>query len=284
MIKKSLLGAMLVTAAGALAACQSSPGDTPPIGQFYAGDDGTDTVGLFEQGFDQAVDDPAETIFIIYNHGTYWGAGYEDCYPGTMPSFVRRWGEYGIDGRDVTVFYLCTQVTEKRFVLGRQRSEENEALLDRLAVLGVPRQHIFVFGHSGGASAALLTAERAQEKFNAAVVSAPGYGFAYLEAEGESANWLDLEYDKWRSRLATADDMQALVYVYEGDIITPPAQALFLRDHPGVRMIQIQAPNDDGVLCKDEPEPHFYWWSACFKRDQVDVVEAYIIERLDVDS
>lgn len=280
MIKRSLLGAIILTAAGALAACQSS-GDKPPIGQFYAGDDSTDTVGLFEQGFDQAVEDPGETIFIIYNHGTYWGAGYEGCMPGSMPRFVRHWGEQGIDGLDVTVFYLCTQVTEKRFVLGRQRSEENEALLDRLAARGVPAEHIFVFGHSGGASAALLTAERAQEKFNAAVVSAPGYGFAYLEAEGESANWLDLEYDKWRSRLANADDMQALVYVYEGDIITPPAQALFLRDHAGVRMVQIEAPSDDGMLCKDEPEPHFYWWSACFKRHQVDVVEDYIMERLD---
>ncbi len=91
---------------------------------------------------------------------------------------------------------------------------------------------------------------------------------------------MDVEYDKWRGRLAGADDMTALVYVYDGDIYAPPKDALFLRDHPKVDVIQIHAPDGANVLCKDQAQPHFYWWSACFKSEQVDVIESYIQDKL----
>jgi pimeloyl-ACP methyl ester carboxylesterase len=197
-----------------------------------------------------------------------------------MPYFLNGWTRAGLGGHDVVVFYLCSQVVEKRFVMGRQRAEENEALLDRLAALGVPAEHIFIVGHSGGASSALLTSERAPEKFNAAIVSAPGYGYAWMEAEGDSYLWMDTEYDKWRRRLANAPDMQALVYVYDGDIISPPKDALFLRDHPGVEVVVIPPVDETGALCTDDEQPHFYWWTSCFRNQHEKTVEDYIVSRL----
>ena len=272
---------LTVIVASLLVGCKTmSSGTEMPIGGFYTGPESTGAIEPFDQGFAQEVSDPANTIIVIYNHGTDWGGQFQDCWPSSMPSFIRNWGTTGIGGHDVAIFYLCSQVVEKRFVMGRQRAEENEDLLDRLAVLGVPSDHIFVLGHSGGASTALLTAERAAEKFNAAIVSAPGYGFAYLEAQGESDTFFDVEYDKWRGRLARAEIMNALVYVYDGDIYAPPKDALFLRDHPGVEVVQIHAPDDTGILCEDEVEPHFYWWSACFKSDQKKKVESYIEDRI----
>lgn len=276
---------LLITAmAIALAGCKTTGVGADPMGEFFAGADSTGDVGPFDQGFAQAVKDPQNTIVVVYNHGTDWGGKFQDCEPSSMPRFIQNWGSTGIAGHDVAVFYLCSQVVEKHFVMGRQRSEENDALLDRLAALGVPPEHIFVLGHSGGASTALLTAERAAQKFNAAIVSAPGDGFAWLDAEGESAPWMDLEYDKWRGRLARAENMNALVYVYDGDIYAPPKDALFLRDQPGVEVIEIHAPDDTGILCKDEPEPHFYWWSSCFRNEQEKVVEHYIEQRLGLTS
>lgn len=266
--------------AGLLAGCAGAPGSSTPMGEFYAGADSTGSVGPFDQGFAQAVKDPTNTIVVIFNHGTDWGGKFQDCEPSTMPRFIRNWGSTGLGGHDVAVFYLCSQVVEKRYVMGRQRAEENEALLDRLAALGVPPEHIFVMGHSGGASTALLTAERAPEKFNAAIVSAPGYGYAYMDAEGESYPWMDVEYDKWRSRLERAENMTALVYVFDGDIYAPPKDALFLRDQPGVEVIEIHAPGETSVLCADEPEPHFYWWSTCFRNEQEKLLKNYIEERI----
>jgi len=272
--------ALLAIVALGLAGCKTTAGGDTPMGEFFAGASSTKSVGPFDEGFAQAVKDPQNTIVFVYNHGTDWGGKFQDCQPDSMPQFLKTWGSTGIAGHDVAVFYLCSQVVEKRFAMGRQRSQENEALLDRLAALGVPAEHIFVVGHSGGASTALFTAERAPQKFNAAIVSAPGYGFAWMEAEGESYLWMDAEYDKWRRILANADDMHALVYVFDGDIYAPPDDALFLRDQPGVEVVEIHAPGTSGVLCADEPEPHFYWWSACFRNEQEPLVERYVEERL----
>ena len=264
-----------------LAACASGGGSREPIGEFFAGDNSTDGVVPLSQGIATALQDPAGSIVVIYNHGTDWGGHFQDCDPETMPGFLKRWSRKGLEGRAVVVLYLCTQEVEDRFVMGKARSQENEAVLDRLIAAGVPPRNIFLFGHSGGASTSLLTAERASAKFNSAVVSAPGYGYAWLDAEGESYAWMPVEYDKWRSRLEGARDMSALVYVYEGDIYAPPGDALFLANKPQVDVVTVRDAEGDGRLCADEPEPHFYWWSSCFRRSELKDVEAYVLDRLE---
>lgn len=265
-----------------LAACAGgSGGAREPMGQFFAGDDSTGEVAPLSQGIARALPDPAGPLVMIYNHGTDWGGHFQDCIPGSMPGFLMRWTKKGLGGHEVVVFYLCTQEVEDRFVMGKARSQENEVVLDRLLAAGVPRDHIFIFGHSGGASAALLTAERAPAKFNSAVVSAPGYGFAYLEAEGEDYSWMPREYDKWRSRLAGARDMSALVFLYEGDIYAPPGDAAFLAALPEVTVDTVLDSEGQGRLCIDEAEPHFYWWSSCFRRRELSVVEAFVLDRLE---
>jgi len=264
-----------------LAACSSGGGKSEPMGQFFAGKNSTPSVGPLSQGIAIALPDPVDPIVVIYNHGTDWGGHFQDCDPGTMPSFLKRWAKKGIEGHNVVVFYLCTQEVEDRFVMGKARSQENEVVLDRLIAAGVPPRNIFVFGHSGGASTALLTAERAPTKFNSAVVSAPGYGFAWLEEEGGGYAWMDVEYDKWRSRMERADDMSALAFVYEGDVYAPPGDALFLGSKPGVDVVMIRDADGDGLLCSDEPIPHFYWWSWCFNKEERKDVEAFVLDRLE---
>lgn len=264
-----------------LVGCASGGSSREHMGQFFAGENSTGAVGPLSQGIARALPDPGQPIVIVYNHGTDWDGLFQDCVPGTMPGFLSRWTEKGMGGHEVVVFYLCTEKAENRFVMGKARSQENAAVLDQLLAAGVPREHIFIFGHSGGASATLLTAERAPEKFNAAVVSAPGYGFAYLDAQGENYFWMPREYDKWRSRLAGARDMSALVFLYEGDIYAPPGEALFLAGLPEVEVILVRDETGAGRLCIDEPEPHFYWWSACFRRGELQAVEAFVLDRLE---
>lgn len=265
-----------------LAACGTNGGGTSePMGAFFAGEEGTGAVVPLGQGIAQALADPSNTIVIIYNHGTDWGGRFQDCLPSTMPSFLKRWADRGMDDHRVVVVYLCSQQHEDWAVMGKARSLENVAVLDRLIAAGVAPRNIFLFGHSGGASTSLLVAERAPEKFNSAVVSAPGYGYAWLDAEGESYLWMDVEYDKWRRRLAGARDMSALVFLFDTDTWAPPADALFLATLPEVEVITVpdHEPDKPG-LCVDEPEPHFYWWSACFRKGELARVEDYVLDRL----
>lgn len=264
-----------------LAACTSPGGNREPMVQAFAGDYSTNGVVPLSQAIATALPDPAAPIVMIYNHGTDWGGHFQDCDPRTMPAFLKGWSRQGLGDRQVAVLYLCTQEVEDRFVMGKARSQENEALLDRLIAAGVPPRDIFLFGHSGGASTSLLAAERAPTKFNSAIVSGPGYGFAWLETEGESYAWMPVEYDKWRRRLDGADDMSAMVFLYEGDIYAPPGDALFLANHPDVTVVTVRDEDGDGKLCRDEPEPHFYWWSFCFRRDQLGQVEAFVLDRLE---
>ena len=265
-----------------LAACSTNGGGTSePMGAFFAGDDGTGAVVPLSQGIAQALADPSDTIVIVYNHGTDWGGHFQDCVPSTMPGFLERWTDRGIDGHRVVVFYLCSQQHEDWAVMGKARSLENVQVLDQLIAAGVEPRNIFLFGHSGGASTSLLVAERAPEKFNSAVVSAPGYGYAWLDAEGESYLWMAVEYDKWRRRLAGARDMSALVFLFDTDTWAPPAEAQFLAALPDVEVITVpdKEPDKPG-LCVDEPEPHFYWWSACFRKGELADVEDYVLDRL----
>jgi len=273
--------ALLVLFAGLAAGCRSTADVAEPMGQFFNGSRSTSAVAAFDTDLVSQLRDSQDTIVMIYNHGTDWGGKFQDCEPDTMPGFMEHWGANGIDGHDVLVFYLCAQVAEDFGAMGSARSRENEAVLDQLLAAGVPARNIFVVGHSGGASTALLTAERAPTKFNSAIVSAPGYGFAWLEAEGAGDQWIDVEYDKWRSPLAYADDMSAYALLYEGDIWAPPGDAAFLGQHPNVEVVTIYDTNLDGELCKGLDEPHFYWWTACFAQTEMRDVELFVLERLE---
>lgn len=267
-------------AALALAACASAPKE--PMGQVFAGRAGsTGAVVPLATALPAALHGDDEPIVILYNHGTDWGGQFQNCQPSTMPDFLKAWANKGLDGHRVVVVYLCTQVVEDWFAMGKARADENIDLLGRLAAGGVPPRNIFIVGHSGGASTALITAEKAPRMFNSAIVTAPGYGFAWLEQEGENYPWMKVEYDKWRSRLARAEDMSALVFLFEGDVYAPPADAQFLATLPEVEVVTIadSDPERPG-LCVDEPEPHFYAWSACFRRNELPRVEDYILDRL----
>jgi len=263
-----------------LTACKTTGSVNEPVGKYFNGNATSEQVVSLASELRTQLVDPENTIMMVYNHGTDWGGKFQDCLPDTMPTFIKTWGYAGIDGRNVVIFYLCSQEAEDRNAMGKARSIENEAILDRLLAAGVPAQNIFVIGHSGGASTALLTAERASEKFNSVIVSAPGYGFAWLEAEGEGSNFLDIEYSKWKTELAGVDDMSGYVLLYEGDTWAPPSDASFLSRHPQVVVETVRDADGDGFLCPGEDEPHFYWWTGCFRANYLADVEAFVIDRL----
>ena len=273
------------------AGCQSTPrsnDDVASTGElqvaaFFPGSGDTGVLGTFDKVFRKAVDDPGNTLVAVFNDGTDSVGENGECLPGNMPKAFRDWRTSGPGEHDTVVFYLCTEIVESTFnVAGQERSKEIEALLDRLIAEGVPSTNIFVLGHSSGASAALQTAGRVPEKLNAAVVAAPGYGYAYLEEdELTDADQLFLNnlYGKWRARLAGYGDMTALVFLYVGDVYTPPEDALFLDDYPGVETVLIDKSVETDALCADGTQAHFYWWSSCFRNDGKSTVEDYISTR-----
>ncbi len=282
---------LLTVLFASVAGCQTSSNvvDGPPddnqmqVAAFFPGSGDTGVLGAFDQAFGRAVDDPANTIVAVFSDGTDSTGENGECLPGNMPKSFRDWGTSGMGERDVVVFYLCTQIVESTFnIAGQERSKEIEDLLDRLIERGVLPGNIFVLGHSSGASATLQTAGRVPEKLNAAVVAAPGYGYAYLEEDDLTAAdrlFLNDLYDKWRARLAGYDDMTALVFLFVGDAYTPPEDALFLDDYSGVELLLINKSGETGALCADGTQPHFYWWSSCFRNDAKSTVEDYISQR-----
>jgi hypothetical protein len=263
----------------------TAPAGDPEVGVFSPVSPGRGMHGAFEDAFAAAVTDPQDTVIIVFNDGTDAIGPDGECHPGNAPKFVRDWAETGLAGREAVVFYLCSTIVEKPTeVLGEARAEENDRLLDGLIAHGIPPGHIFLVGHSSGASAALITAGRSPDKLNAAVVAAPGYGYAYLEAEEErTADDLAILRQvnaTWRAALSGFPDMTALIYLFQGDELTPPKDAIFLGDYPGVELVFVAPPGGSDELCPDGPEPHFYWWSACFREDGKQEIEAYIAERL----
>ena len=264
----------------ALTGCKTTADIAEPMGKFFNG--ALSSPGIVSMTeFASHVPDPADAIVMVYNHGTDWGGLHQECEPDSMPGFLKRWANLGVAGRDAVVFYLCTQEYENHAAMGKSRSIENEAVLERLAAAGVPRRNIFLIGHSGGASAVLMTGARAPGAFNSVIASGPGYGFAWLEAQGEDSPYLDAEYSKWKTALTSPSDLSAYVLLYEGDIYSPPGDAAFLAQYEGAIVEVVRDDDGDGRLCRNDPEPHFFWWSRCFSRDYRGGLEGYVVDRLE---
>jgi hypothetical protein len=126
---------------------------------------------------DLALEHPAETNIVIWNHHTEamstapscMGSGY---FP---PPSIMALEEIG----RTRVYYLCTKSAQdpaKPFY-AIQRREEIVALVQRFRALGVPAGRIFLAGQSGGSCSSLFALGAAPEEMNAGILFAPAcYG------------------------------------------------------------------------------------------------------------
>lgn len=173
----------------------------------------------------------ADTIVVIYNHGTRNPRKKERCQSSynQVPQALEA-----LANDRLIIYYLCSSATEgsARDQAGNQvyaRMYEIEQAMDKLIQQGIAPEHLFLAGHSKGAWASLMLMSQVNRKFNAAILFAPAL------ANRRSAE----HYPWWRGEVRTrqirqmlqAQNIKALIFAYDDDEYNRPEDLQFLVDH-----------------------------------------------------
>lgn len=233
---------------------------------------------------------PAETVVLIYNHGSDQEFIPDPCEPAagdasewSVPSILADLSGTRVAGKVIAVYGYCTpsRVGEYRHAKRAgepkvvKRAREIGLLADRFAGLGVPRPQIFLVGHSAGAWASLLAARERPRAVNAVIAFGPAF------AGRRATRPLGWEWLRGAqvAYLSGAAQIDALVFAFEGDHYEPPEDLAFLGGIPGVELVVLSGTRIDGVSCGDRP-PHLTDRKPCFRATQGDRIRHYIERRL----
>ena len=174
------------------------------------------------------IEDPENIVVIIYSHGNGDPTEFENCsawwndVPDSLKDLTIK--------KEILVFYLCSSATDKHFKPGLwvfDRVIEIEEILDKLILVGVKPNNIFLSGHSAGAWSSLLSMERVGLKFNSAIIFAPACCGPRYE-----------RHPIWRGRVRPLhvhkmlgmDRIEALIFAYTDDPYNRPEDLMFLQD------------------------------------------------------
>ena len=233
---------------------------------------------------------PAETVVLIYNHGSGQEFIPDPCEPAggdasewAVPSVLSNLSGTRVAGKVIAVYGYCTpsRVGEYRHAERSgepkvvKRAREIAMLADRFAALGVPRRQIFLAGHSAGAWASLLVARQGPGRFNALIAFGPAFA-GRRETRPPGWEWLR---GTQVLNLSAATRIDALIFAFEGDPYEPPEDVAFLRQIPGVELVVLSGTRIDGVSCGGR-SPHLTDRKPCFHTTQGSRIRDYIERRL----
>ncbi|OUS18743.1 hypothetical protein A9Q97_00385 [Rhodospirillales bacterium 47_12_T64] len=219
--------------------------------------------------------DLSNTTLLIYNHGTVSSGIHQACKTDWMPGYVRL---LTYKDPSIVAYYFCSQeaggnsgdsiVNQVHY----KRGVEIAKLSERFQKFGISKDNIFLMGHSGGASASLMTASRSPEEFNSYIVTAPGYGYAYLGGSRQSLNYSNL-YENWKTVIQRGKKSKGIVYAFPGDKYSPAKDLDFMTSMKNIDYRVLSDKNDPG--CGLE-EIHAYPWTDCFIKGQTQDILSYI--------
>ena len=233
---------------------------------------------------------PAETVVVIYNHGSDQEFVPDPCDPAggdssewSVPSVLSNLSGTRVAGKVIAMYGYCTpsRVGEYRHAERSgepkvaKRAREIATLVDRFVALGVPRRQIFLAGHSAGAWASLLAAREHPRSFNAVI----GFGPAFAGRRATRPPGWEWLRGTQVLHLRAAPRIDALVFAFEGDPYEPPADLAFLRGIPGVELVVLSETRIDGVSCGGG-SPHLTDRKPCFHATQGARIRDYIERRL----
>jgi len=212
--------------------------------------------------------DPAQSVVIIFSHGTYRPQRRHQCNEEKdVPGVVRDLAE----ANGWTVFYLCSAATDdgEAGSYTYKRADEILAAVAAQRARGVPAQRIFLMGHSAGGWSSLMAARKDATSFNATVAFAPAFAGPRHE---------EAQYPKWRRELAPAQTaylrqakrIEALIFAYSDDDFDRPSELAPLESIPGVRVLAFDA-------CQ---RGHGTTYTDCFREGAKIEIEDYIKTRL----
>jgi pimeloyl-ACP methyl ester carboxylesterase len=212
--------------------------------------------------------DPAQSVVLIFSHGTYRPQRRHQCNEERdVPAVLREMAA----ANGWIVHYLCSAATDDE-VAGSytyKRADEILAAVAAQRARGVPAPRIFLVGHSAGGWSSLMAARKDASGFNAIVAFAPAFAGPRHE---------EAQYPKWRRELAPqqtaylrqAKRIDALIFAYSDDDFDRPSELAPLEAIPGVRIIAFDA-------CQ---KGHSTTYSDCFREGARVEIEDYIKTRL----
>jgi pimeloyl-ACP methyl ester carboxylesterase len=212
--------------------------------------------------------DPAQSVVIIFNHGTYRPQRRHQCNEEKdVPAVVRDLAE----ANGWTVHYVCSAATDDGDAgsYTYKRADEILAAVAAQRARGVPAQRIFLMGHSAGGWSSLMAARKDPTGFNAIVAFAPAFAGPRHE---------EAQYPKWRRELAPAQTaylrearrIEALIFAYSDDDFDRPSELAPLESIPGVRLLAFDA-------CQGG---HGTTYSDCFREGAKVEIADYVKTRL----
>ena len=254
---RTLLALLVFLLAAASAAAQQGPAPPGPLQEQRT-----------EPPPKAAPADPAQSVVLIFSHGTYRPQRRHQCNEEKdVPAVVRELA----DAHGWTVHYLCSIATDdgEAGSYTYKRADEILAAVAAHRARGVPAQRIFLLGHSAGGWSSLMAARKDHSSFNAVIAFAPAFaGPRYEEAQ----------YPKWRRELAPAQTaylreakrIEALIFAYSDDDFDRPSELEPLQSIPGLRVLAFDA-------CQ---RGHGTTYSECFREGAKVEIEDYIKSRL----
>ena len=248
------------------------------------GEPGFTRIRMADLGADlaKAIAKPERTVLFIYNHGTASGQIFQTCNPRARPAVTTELitnGEALVGAQaqsfNYVLYYLCSNVSGSTDLV-RKRSREILDASEQFRAAGIPAGHIFLVGHSGGASAALVAAARAPDKINAVIASAPGYGYAHLGARGSAFIQIRDIKEQWEADVTGDGAVNALVLSYAKDLFSPPEDMEFMTAIDGVERVHVGTGQSS---CRGGG-PHAFFYSTCMAGYEARMLD-YLRARLD---
>ncbi|MFD2206794.1 hypothetical protein [Kiloniella antarctica] len=263
-----------------LTACQTTKNSSGKIhGAYYVNGHQSDsgTVNGFTADTNNVLlnRDPKKTTLLIYNHGTVSSGIHQKCHTDWMPSYVRL---LTLRDPSIIAYYFCSQEAGGNSgdsivnQIHYKRGVEIARLSEKFQGLGISKDNIFLMGHSGGASASLMTASRSPNQFNSYIVTAPGYGYAYLGGARQHLNYGNL-YNNWKTVIQRGKKSKGIVYAFPGDKYSPAKDLDFMKSMKNIDYRVLTAEDEQG--CGIE-EIHAYPWTDCFAKEQTLDILKYI--------
>ena len=173
----------------------------------------------------------ADTIVVIYNHGTRNPRKKERCQSSynQVPQPLEE-----LSNDKFIIYYLCSNAIEgsDRQEAGNQvyaRMYEIEQVMEKLISQGIAPEHIFLAGHSKGAWASLMLMNLVNKKFNAAILFAPA--LANRKSSEKYPWWRGEVRSRQIKQMLAAKNIDALIFAYDDDEYNRPQDLQFLTDH-----------------------------------------------------
>lgn len=230
------------------------------------------------------LDDPANTVLLIYNHGSRQEFYPDRCEASAgVPQVVRNLSGRQVAGKRVLVYAFCTpsRVGEYRHqsrtgepkVAKRARDIEN--LVQKFTATGLPSENIFLVGHSAGAWASLLVSRRGNVDINAVIGFAPAFAGPIAT---RSSGWWDLRR-KQSTLMRTSPRMDALVFAFDGDPYYELSELGTIFSAPGTEFVPVTRGVANRTDCR-RVMSHRGAFTNCFEELASQRITAFIQQRL----